>query len=176
MVVVVKISKQITFKCTGSFSGPSSSPSRRSPTSSCSSPCSSSSTPSLACRLSMSTQLSVWTPPISNPNVTVSITKVFGSLHFDPDTEYNRHNNFKTFFAGLCLLFRWVEAQTLDPDPQELLTQLCCWPHDAHSLFLKGARARKADNVKYLQSIKADTRPALAPASGQCFLLLPTFS
>ena len=36
----------------------------------------------------------------------VSITKVFGSLHFDPDTEYNRHNNFKTFLAGLCLLFR----------------------------------------------------------------------
>ena len=35
-----------------------------------------------------------------------SITKVFGSLHFDPDTEYNRHNNFKTFLAGLCLLFR----------------------------------------------------------------------
>ena len=35
-----------------------------------------------------------------------TISKVFGSLHFDPDTEYNRHNNFKTFLAGLCLLFR----------------------------------------------------------------------
>ena len=38
----------------------------------------------------------------------VMYMKVFGSLDFDPDTEYNRHNNFKTFFAGLCLLFRWV--------------------------------------------------------------------
>lgn len=34
--------------------------------------------------------------------------KVFGNMEFDPDTEYNRHNHFKTFMGGLLVLFRWV--------------------------------------------------------------------
>ena len=32
--------------------------------------------------------------------------KVFGNMEFDPDTEYNRHNHFKTFMGGLLVLFR----------------------------------------------------------------------
>ena len=32
--------------------------------------------------------------------------QVFGNMAFNPDTEYNRHNNFKTFMAGLQVLFR----------------------------------------------------------------------
>ena len=30
----------------------------------------------------------------------------FGNMAYNPDTEYNRHNNFKTFMAGLQVLFR----------------------------------------------------------------------
>ena len=33
-------------------------------------------------------------------------TQVFGNMAYNPDTEYNRHNNFKTFMAGLQVLFR----------------------------------------------------------------------
>lgn len=33
-------------------------------------------------------------------------TKVFGNINFDPDTEVNRHNNFRTFVESLILLFR----------------------------------------------------------------------
>jgi hypothetical protein len=32
--------------------------------------------------------------------------KVFGNLHFNPDSDYNRHNNFQTFMNGLLVLFR----------------------------------------------------------------------
>ena len=41
--------------------------------------------------------------------------QVFGNMAFNPDTEYNRHNNFKTFMAGLQVLFRWVAS---GPDPR----------------------------------------------------------
>ena len=36
------------------------------------------------------------------------LPKVFGSQAFEPDSEYNRHNHFQTFMAGLLVLFRWV--------------------------------------------------------------------
>ena len=36
--------------------------------------------------------------------------KVFGNMAFEPDSEYNRHNHFQTFMAGLLVLFRWVSA------------------------------------------------------------------
>ena len=32
--------------------------------------------------------------------------QVFGNIAFDPDTEVNRHNNFRTFTDSLILLFR----------------------------------------------------------------------
>ena len=34
------------------------------------------------------------------------IQKVFGSQAFEPDSQYNRHNHFQTFTAGLMVLFR----------------------------------------------------------------------
>ena len=36
------------------------------------------------------------------------LPQVFGNMEYNPDTEYNRHNNFKTFMAGILVLFRWV--------------------------------------------------------------------
>ena len=36
----------------------------------------------------------------------VIVPKVFGNMKFEPDTEYNRHNNFQTFVTGLSVLFR----------------------------------------------------------------------
>lgn len=32
--------------------------------------------------------------------------KVFGNMVYNPDTDYNRHNHFQTFLAGLLVLFR----------------------------------------------------------------------
>ena len=32
--------------------------------------------------------------------------KVFGSMAFEPDSEYNRHNHFQTFIGGILVLFR----------------------------------------------------------------------
>jgi len=32
--------------------------------------------------------------------------QVFGNMQYNPDTDYNRHNNFKTFMGGLLVLFR----------------------------------------------------------------------
>ena len=39
-------------------------------------------------------------------SVTLKSNQVFGNMEFNPDTEYNRHNNFKTFMGGLQVLFR----------------------------------------------------------------------
>ena len=35
--------------------------------------------------------------------------QVFGNISNDPGTAIDDHNNFQSFFAGLMLLFRWVE-------------------------------------------------------------------
>ena len=35
-----------------------------------------------------------------------TVFKVFGSQAFEPDSQYNRHNHFQTFMAGLLVLFR----------------------------------------------------------------------
>jgi hypothetical protein len=32
--------------------------------------------------------------------------KVFGNMRYNPDNDYNRHNNFQTFADGLFVLFR----------------------------------------------------------------------
>lgn len=32
--------------------------------------------------------------------------QVFGNMVYNPDTDYNRHNHFQTFMAGLLVLFR----------------------------------------------------------------------
>ena len=32
--------------------------------------------------------------------------QVFGNIKFDPDSAYNRHNNFQSFVGGVLLLFR----------------------------------------------------------------------
>jgi hypothetical protein len=46
---------------------------------------------------------------ISNVSILTNLTtrqKVFGNINFDPDTAFNRHNNFQSFFGSLMLLFR----------------------------------------------------------------------
>jgi len=37
--------------------------------------------------------------------------QVFGNMEYNPDTEYNRHNNFKTFMGGLLVLFRCATGE-----------------------------------------------------------------
>merc|ERR1719414_1213748 len=37
--------------------------------------------------------------------------QVFGSQAFEPDSEYNRHNHFQTFMAGLLVLFRCATGE-----------------------------------------------------------------
>ncbi|XP_076066879.1 calcium voltage-gated channel subunit cacophony isoform X6 [Oratosquilla oratoria] len=38
--------------------------------------------------------------------------QVFGNMKFDPDTDLNRHNNFRSFFAALLLLFRCATGES----------------------------------------------------------------
>ncbi|XP_047738439.1 voltage-dependent calcium channel type A subunit alpha-1 [Hyalella azteca] len=38
--------------------------------------------------------------------------QVFGNMKFDPDTDFNRHNNFQSFFAALLLLFRCATGES----------------------------------------------------------------
>ena len=45
------------------------------------------------------------------PQNPVWIIKVFGNMLFNADTDYNRHNHFQTFLAGLLVLFRWVDQE-----------------------------------------------------------------
>lgn len=33
--------------------------------------------------------------------------QVFGNIKLDDESHINQHNNFKTFFSALMLLFRW---------------------------------------------------------------------
>merc|ERR1719412_569967 len=37
--------------------------------------------------------------------------QVFGNMEFDPDTDYNRHNHFQTFGAGILVLFRCATGE-----------------------------------------------------------------
>ena len=52
------------------------------------------------CLRELATTISVQHQPF------LSSLKVFGSQAFEPDSEYNRHNHFQTFMAGLLVLFR----------------------------------------------------------------------
>lgn len=36
-----------------------------------------------------------------------SFLQVFGNIKLDDESHINQHNNFKTFFSALMLLFRW---------------------------------------------------------------------
>lgn len=36
--------------------------------------------------------------------------KVFGNIKLDEESHINRHNNFRSFFGSLMLLFRYLDA------------------------------------------------------------------
>jgi len=40
--------------------------------------------------------------------VTFDVTQVFGTVHLNPHSSINRHNNFRTFPDSLMLLFRYI--------------------------------------------------------------------
>lgn len=37
--------------------------------------------------------------------------QVFGNIKLNDESHINQHNNFKTFFSALMLLFRWAEQK-----------------------------------------------------------------
>jgi hypothetical protein len=39
--------------------------------------------------------------------------KVFGNIKLDEESHINRHNNFRSFFGSLMLLFRYLDEQRL---------------------------------------------------------------
>ena len=40
----------------------------------------------------------------------VFLLKVFGNIKLDEESHINRHNNFRSFFGSLMLLFRYLDA------------------------------------------------------------------
>lgn len=48
--------------------------------------------------------------------------QVFGNIRLDSQTAINRHNNFRTFFEALTLLFRWV----VENIPGHINSVVCC--------------------------------------------------
>ena len=55
---------------------------------------------------------------------TILKMQVFGNMAFEPDSEYNRHNHFQTFQAGLLVLFRWVRLINVKWPGMQKLTNI----------------------------------------------------
>ena len=85
--------------------------------------------------------------------------KVFGNMEFDPDTEYNRHNHFKTFMGGLLVLFRWVS-------PIHRIHYLHLYPIDLHQAPIRLPLTFTPPNrVDVVTACDCQLSPASSPMS-----------